>query len=72
MKHLPGLPVIKVSVFDLTIGTKIYDKKSNRFGIISDIRETSYENVEAYITLDGLTEVLAFNYPQAVIVDEAI
>ncbi len=71
MKHLPGFPVIKASVFDLKIGTKVYDKKSKRNGIISDIRETSPENIEAFITLNGDIEVKASKYPQVVIIDEA-
>lgn len=68
---LPGLRVIKASVFDLSIGTRILDKATNTLGIISDIRETTPENVEAFILIDGETqEANVSSFPQAVILKE--
>lgn len=69
MKHLPGLPVIKADVFNLKVGTRVFDKNSGKTGMISDIRETGYEVIEAFIQLDGETkETAAWLMPQTVIV----
>lgn len=50
---LPGLRVKDISVFELSPGMKVYDKASNATGVISDVRETSPEWIEAFYTLDG-------------------
>jgi hypothetical protein len=71
MTHLPGLQVIKADVFSLKIGTKVYDKKSNRNGVISDIKDVGGDNISALILLDGETEaVQAYKLPQTVIIGE--
>lgn len=64
-KILPGHPLNKTNVFDLTIGDKVYDKSSNQIGIISDIRETGYEVVEAFVKLKT-DEIPAWKLPECV------
>lgn len=71
-KLLPGLRVKTLSVFDLEVGTKIYDKSTDKYGIISDIRETGYEVIDAFILLDGeTTEVPVWRMPEAIIIGSA-
>ena len=69
MKHLPGLQVLKADIFNLKIGTKIYDKGSKRSGTISSIKDIGGDYIAAFILLDGdSVELQAHNFPQAVIV----
>lgn len=64
---LPGTKLTDIIVFDLSVGDKVYDKDSNREGVIVDIIETGFEVVEAYIRFSGSkAEELAYRYPQAV------
>ena len=53
MTTLTGAYLHKTSVFDLKKGATVYDKESNRTGVISDIRETRAECIEAFIKLEG-------------------
>lgn len=50
---LPGALLKSVNVLELNIGDKVYDKASNREGVISDIKETVPEWIEAYVKLTG-------------------
>jgi hypothetical protein len=71
MKHLPGFPVLKADVFSLKIGMEVYDKVSNRTGIISDIKDVGADNIAAFILLDGdAVELEAYRLPQTVIIGE--
>ncbi len=67
--NLPGTLLSKISVFDLKPGAKVYDKASNKEGVISDVKETSFEVVEAFIKLEGQeAEVRASTIPHLVYV----
>lgn len=63
---LPGLKVKDIDVFKLEIGAKVYDKTSGKTGTITSVRETSYEVIEAFITL-GSVEIPAYTLPECVI-----
>lgn len=69
---LPGLRVKDASVFDLEPGLRVYDRATSRHGTISDIRETGYEVIEAFIQLDGdINETPAWKMPFTIIIGES-
>lgn len=53
MKPQSGVKVNQVSIFDLALGMEVFDPKSNRNGVIVNIKETNYEEVEAFVKMDG-------------------
>ncbi len=55
---LPGTLVNTISVFDLRPGMEVFDKASNTAGVIVNITETNYEEVEALVKLEGWTTVV--------------
>ena len=63
---LPGALLKSVSVFELEKGDKVYDKTSGKEGVISNIKETAPEWIEAFVTLDGEKEVPAWKLPACV------
>jgi len=69
---LPGLRVKDASVFDLSPGLRVYDRSTGKHGVISDVRETGYEVIEAFIQFDGeIQETVAWKLPFTVIIGEA-
>lgn len=52
---LPGMLLNRVSVFDLKPGQKVYDKDTDKLGVISDIKETAPEYIEAFVMFEGET-----------------
>lgn len=42
-------PLKEYTVFDLEHGDKIYNSATNTIGIITNITETSYEYIEAFV-----------------------
>jgi len=42
------------SVFELKPGMRVYDTFKNRYGRISSVRETSYEDINAFVVWDDL------------------
>lgn len=48
------------SVFDLNVNDKVRDS-SGKLGIITNIKETSYECIEAFVIWDGAKEEEVLN-----------
>lgn len=49
--------MIPYDIFKHGIGSRIFNKNTNRYGIISDIKETSNEYIEPFVLYD--TEIKA-------------
>lgn len=67
---LPGTKLNTISVFELSTGLKVYDKDSNKSGVVSSIKEAKDQGIDAYVRLEGADkEILADYLPNLVIID---
>lgn len=52
---LPGYPLKSLSAFTVEPGTKVFDKDSNRVGVV-EVHETSSECIEVFVRFDTSEE----------------
>lgn len=55
---LPGMPLLMIQPFDIPTGQKVFDKDSNRIGVVV-VKETQYECIEAFVRFDTKEEIKA-------------
>ncbi len=53
------------SIFEMKVGMRVYDSFNNKYGRVSDIKETHYEWIEPFVLWDDSeqSEKLSFTLP---------
>jgi hypothetical protein len=70
---LHNTPVRDADVFALKVGMLVLDKATGVSGVVSDIRETGTDWVEAFVRLDGSDkEIKASALPECVLINPSI